>query len=119
MGLNQVEATGVEKIVDDSINYVRRGGTLMVYGVYADKARVHWPPSKIFGDEIRVSFAHPVLLRVMLTLSLSECDRLLALFLRPSASLVQLNISTVAKLTSKAWLQMFSHWQTTKRRSTR
>ena len=49
-----VEATGVESIVQDSINYVRRGGTLLVYGVYEDKARVSWPPSKIFGDEIRV-----------------------------------------------------------------
>lgn len=49
-----VEATGVESIVQDSINYVRRGGTLLVYGVYEDKARVTWPPSKIFGDEIRI-----------------------------------------------------------------
>lgn len=49
------ECTGVESIVQDSINYVRRGGTLLVYGVYEDKARVSWPPSKIFGDEIRVS----------------------------------------------------------------
>ncbi|KAH7926263.1 GroES-like protein [Leucogyrophana mollusca] len=54
-----VEATGSEKVANDSINYVRRGGTLMVYGVYSDDARVHWPPSKIFGDEIRIigSFA--------------------------------------------------------------
>ncbi|KAJ7432896.1 chaperonin 10-like protein [Mycena galericulata] len=38
---------------------VRRGGTLMVYGVYANDALVHWPPSKIFGDEIKIigSFA--------------------------------------------------------------
>ncbi|THV07110.1 GroES-like protein [Dendrothele bispora CBS 962.96] len=49
-----VEATGVEKLANDSINYVRRGGTLMVYGVYENKALVHWPPSKIFGDEIRI-----------------------------------------------------------------
>jgi len=49
-----VEATGVESIVQDSINYVRRGGTLLVYGVYEDKARVTWPPSKIFSDEIRI-----------------------------------------------------------------
>ncbi|KAI5120613.1 hypothetical protein M0805_008089 [Coniferiporia weirii] len=49
-----VEATGVEKLADESINYVRRGGTLMIYGVYANKALVHWPPSKIFGDEIRI-----------------------------------------------------------------
>ena len=54
-----VEATGVEKIAQDSINYVRRGGTLMIYGVYANKALVHWPPSKIFGDEIKVGLAPP------------------------------------------------------------
>ncbi|PPQ64461.1 hypothetical protein CVT24_008471 [Panaeolus cyanescens] len=49
-----VEATGVEKLANDSINYVRRGGTLMIYGVYENKALVHWPPSKIFGDEITI-----------------------------------------------------------------
>jgi len=49
-----VEATGVESIVDDSINYVRRGGTLLVYGVYSESARVHWSPTKIFGDEINI-----------------------------------------------------------------
>ncbi|KAG6916427.1 N-terminal acetyltransferase A complex catalytic subunit ard1 [Tephrocybe rancida] len=54
-----VEATGSEKIANDAINYVRRGGTLMIYGVYSNDALVHWPPSKIFGDEIRIvgSFA--------------------------------------------------------------
>ncbi|KAI3602896.1 zinc-binding dehydrogenase [Moniliophthora roreri] len=54
-----VEATGSEKVANDSINYVRRGGTLMVYGVYANSAQVHWAPSKIFGDEINIvgSFA--------------------------------------------------------------
>jgi len=49
-----VEATGVEKLANESINYVRRGGTLMIYGVYENKALVHWPPSKIFGDEITI-----------------------------------------------------------------
>jgi D-arabinitol dehydrogenase (NADP+) len=49
-----VEATGVEKLANDSINYVRRGGTLLIYGVYENKALVHWPPSKIFGDEITI-----------------------------------------------------------------
>jgi len=54
-----VEATGNEEVANNSINYVRRGGTLMIYGVYSDSARVHWPPSKIFGDEIKIigSFA--------------------------------------------------------------
>ncbi|KXN89139.1 D-arabinitol dehydrogenase 1 [Leucoagaricus sp. SymC.cos] len=49
-----VEATGSEKVATDAINYVRRGGTLMIYGVYANSALVHWAPSKIFGDEIRI-----------------------------------------------------------------
>ncbi|KAF8157023.1 chaperonin 10-like protein [Crassisporium funariophilum] len=49
-----VEATGVESLANDSINYVRRGGTLMVYGVYSNDALVHWKPSKIFGDEIKI-----------------------------------------------------------------
>jgi D-arabinitol dehydrogenase (NADP+) len=44
-----VEATGVEKLANDSINYVRRGGTLMIYGVYENSALVHWPPSKVSG----------------------------------------------------------------------
>jgi len=49
-----VEATGVEKLANEAINYVRRGGTLMIYGVYENKALVHWPPGKIFGDEITI-----------------------------------------------------------------
>ncbi|GJJ10524.1 putative secondary metabolism biosyntheticenzyme [Clathrus columnatus] len=49
-----IEATGVEKLANDAIHYVRRGGTLMIYGVYENKALVHWPPSKIFGDEITI-----------------------------------------------------------------
>ncbi|KAF8067841.1 chaperonin 10-like protein [Lyophyllum atratum] len=54
-----VEATGSEKVANDAINLVRRGGTLLIYSVYANSARVHWSPSKIFGDEIRIigSFA--------------------------------------------------------------
>jgi D-arabinitol dehydrogenase (NADP+) len=42
-----VEATGSVKILEDSIHYVRRGGKLVVYGVYSGKDRVSWPPSKI------------------------------------------------------------------------
>ena len=47
------ECTGVETIVNDSINYVARGGTLLVYGVYADSARVSWSPTSIFVNEIK------------------------------------------------------------------
>ncbi|KIY70830.1 NADP+-dependent D-mannitol dehydrogenase [Cylindrobasidium torrendii FP15055 ss-10] len=49
-----VEATGVEKLANEAINYCRRGGTLLIYGVYENAAKVHWPPSKIFGDEITI-----------------------------------------------------------------
>ncbi len=31
----------------------------MLYGVYENKARIHWPPSKIFEDEIQVSLYAP------------------------------------------------------------
>ncbi|KAF9247530.1 hypothetical protein DTO006G1_3301 [Penicillium roqueforti] len=47
-------ATGSLKILDDSINYVRRGGKLVMYRVYPDEVRVSWPPAKIFGDKITI-----------------------------------------------------------------
>ncbi|KAJ5206825.1 hypothetical protein N7491_002542 [Penicillium cf. griseofulvum] len=49
-----IEATGSQKILEDSINYVRRGGKLVVYGVYSSEVRVSWSPAKIFGDEITI-----------------------------------------------------------------
>ena len=54
----QIEATGSEKVASDAIQYVRRGGTLMLYALYTSSSLIHWPPSKIFGDEINVSFTH-------------------------------------------------------------
>lgn len=60
-----VEATGSPKILEDAINYVRRGGKLVVYGVYSASAKVSWPPSKIFGDEITIlgSFSETYMFR--------------------------------------------------------
>ncbi|OJI96553.1 hypothetical protein ASPVEDRAFT_119967 [Aspergillus versicolor CBS 583.65] len=49
-----VEATGNVKTLEDSINYVRHGGKLVVYGDYSKKDDVSWPPSKILGDEIQI-----------------------------------------------------------------
>lgn len=49
-----VECTGVEALAQRSIDYVRRGGSLMIYGVYNNDAKVHWPPSRIFSDEIKI-----------------------------------------------------------------
>jgi len=42
-----IEATGNTGVLKESINYVRRGGKLVVYGVYASDDRVSWPPSKL------------------------------------------------------------------------
>lgn len=54
-----VEATGVASIATDAINYVKKGGALMIYGVYSKSDRVSWSPDTIFGNEIRIlgSFA--------------------------------------------------------------
>lgn len=42
-----VEATGAVQVLQDSMSYVRRGGKLVVYGVYKDKDSVQWPPNRI------------------------------------------------------------------------
>jgi len=54
-----IEATGAEKVANVSIDFVRRGGSLMIYGVYANSDLVHWSPTRIFQDEIKIigSFA--------------------------------------------------------------
>ncbi|PPQ87681.1 hypothetical protein CVT25_011448 [Psilocybe cyanescens] len=54
-----IEATGSEKVANDALGFVRRGGSLMVYGVYSNSDLVHWSPAKIFQDEIKIigSFA--------------------------------------------------------------
>ena len=49
-----VEATGSPKILEDAIHYVRRGGKLVVYGVYSKSARVSWSPDQIFGNELTI-----------------------------------------------------------------
>jgi D-arabinitol dehydrogenase (NADP+) len=61
-----IEATGSPKVLQDAIHYVRRGGKLVVYGVYSAAARVSWPPSKILGDEITVlgSFSETYMFRM-------------------------------------------------------
>ena len=51
-----VEATGVEPVAQKAIHFVRRKGTLLVYGVYSGSALVHWPPSLIFRNEVNVKW---------------------------------------------------------------
>lgn len=49
-----VEATGARAVLEDSVNYVRKGGKLVVYGVYGDDVKVAWSPSKIWANEITI-----------------------------------------------------------------
>ena len=47
-------------MANEAINYVRRGGSLLVYSVYDPSALVQWSPAKIFMDEIKVvPILHP------------------------------------------------------------
>lgn len=50
----KIEATGSEQVANDCLDFVRRGGSLMIYGVYSKNDLVHWSPAKIFQDEIKV-----------------------------------------------------------------
>jgi len=49
-----VEATGSAKILENAINFVTKGGKLVVYGVYNDNAHISLSPNKIFKEEIKV-----------------------------------------------------------------
>lgn len=87
-----VEATGSQKILEDSINYVRRGGKLVVYGVYSSDVRVSWSPAKICKS-----------FRVLLTTctdTLQSVMRLLFLVVSPrhTSSLLLLTTLTLARL---------------------
>ncbi|KAL1858425.1 hypothetical protein Plec18170_002623 [Paecilomyces lecythidis] len=49
-----VEATGSARILENAINFVQKGGKLVVYGVYNNEDRVALSPNKIFKEEINV-----------------------------------------------------------------
>lgn len=54
-----IEATGAATVCEDGLQYVRRRGTLLVYGVYPEKATVRFKPFDLFRGEISIkgSFA--------------------------------------------------------------
>lgn len=41
-------------VLENSFNFVRKGGKLIVYGVYGDHVKVAWPAHKIWENEISV-----------------------------------------------------------------
>ncbi|KAL2861516.1 chaperonin 10-like protein [Aspergillus pseudodeflectus] len=49
-----VEATGSAKILEKALDFVQKGGKLVVYGVYNDDDRISLPPNRIFKHEIQV-----------------------------------------------------------------
>lgn len=49
-----VDATGVEKVIENALSYVRRGGKLAIFGIASCEARVTWSPTKILGDQITI-----------------------------------------------------------------
>jgi D-arabinitol dehydrogenase (NADP+) len=54
-----IEATGSPAVCEEALQYARRGGTLLVYGVYPENAAVRFNPFDVFRQEITIkgSFA--------------------------------------------------------------
>jgi D-arabinitol dehydrogenase (NADP+) len=54
-----IEATGAASVCEDALRFVRRRGTLLVYGVCAEKASARFTPFDVFRREITIkgSFA--------------------------------------------------------------
>lgn len=42
-----IEATGSPTVLEASLDYVRKGGKLVVYGVYDDSVKISWSPFRI------------------------------------------------------------------------
>lgn len=49
-----VDATGVERVIQDALSFVRRGGKLAIFGIASCEAKVTWAPTKILGDQITI-----------------------------------------------------------------
>ena len=49
-----IEATGAPTVLESALNYVRKGGKLVVYGVYDEGVKIAWSPFKIWENEITI-----------------------------------------------------------------
>ncbi|KAF1918726.1 L-threonine 3-dehydrogenase [Ampelomyces quisqualis] len=49
-----VEATGSPWVLESSLEFVRKGGKLVVYGVYDESVKISWSPFRIWEHEITV-----------------------------------------------------------------
>lgn len=54
-----IDATGVAQLFKEGINYVKKGGKLIAYGVYPENADISIKPYEIFSRELTIkgSFA--------------------------------------------------------------
>lgn len=49
-----VEATGAPPVLEQAVEYVRKGGKLVVYGVYDENVKIAWSPFRIWEREITI-----------------------------------------------------------------
>ena len=49
-----VEATGAPTVLEKAVDYVRKGGKLVVYGVYDEKVKIAWSPFRIWAKELTI-----------------------------------------------------------------
>lgn len=49
-----VEATGATPVLESALDFVRKGGKLIVYGVYDSNVKISWSPFRIWENEITI-----------------------------------------------------------------
>ncbi|KAJ4401072.1 hypothetical protein N0V91_008213 [Didymella pomorum] len=49
-----IEATGSPSVLESSLSFVRKGGKLVIYGVYSQDVTISWRPFQIWENEITV-----------------------------------------------------------------
>jgi D-arabinitol dehydrogenase (NADP+) len=49
-----IEATGSPSVLESSLLFVRKGGKLVVYGVYDESVKISWSPFRIWEHEITI-----------------------------------------------------------------
>ncbi|KAH5115224.1 hypothetical protein HBI25_215940 [Parastagonospora nodorum] len=49
-----IEATGSPTVLESSLDFVRKGGKLVVYGVYDDSVKIAWSPFRIWEHEVTI-----------------------------------------------------------------
>jgi 2-desacetyl-2-hydroxyethyl bacteriochlorophyllide A dehydrogenase len=56
-----IDCTGVVAAIEDGLGRVGKTGTFLQFGVCAERAEAHWPPFKIYNQEITITGSMAVL----------------------------------------------------------